>query len=345
MITRSNFKPRLIIHGCGNVGQRQARYCDKKGWKIVAAYNRAGDKVGKDLGQLAGLGKNIGVVVEDAEKMKLTRGVADIAIIATTGGDFLEESYPIYEKYLRAGINVLCHGSQPHNPFFDNPEVARKIEHLARANQVTFSGTSIWDATRIWPGILAAGSCLEIESVVHSATAEPGLQNPAYEAATGIGMSVTDFTAKYANTPHPLEVFLHGPPVMVLQNLGCTISKVTKRSEPIVLEKPRYSPHSNIEYPAGVIGGIRVIADVDTEEGIRGCARVEYRLFEPGEIERMHWKINGMPGLEISVTREDSANLSSVSLFNRIPDVIAARPGIVEIFSKEMGPLSSTALL
>ena len=338
-------KLRIIIHGCGNVGQRVTRFCDLKGWEIVAAYNRAGDKVGQDLGRLAGLDKDIGVIVEDVDRIELSRKAADITVMATTTSDLLEPIYSACEKYLSLGINVIVHGSQSHNPFFDDPDVAVKIERIARANQVTFSGSTIWDSTRIWSGILVAGNCVKIESLVHTATGEPGRQNPLYEAGVGIGMTVEDFTAKYADDPHPLQKFLHGPPVMVLQHLGCTISNVQKHCEPIVLEMPMYSPHTKREYPAGVIGGVRVVVEVDTEEGIKGLAQVEYRLFQEGEEELMHWKAIGLPGMEISVNREDAANLSAASIFNRIPDVIAARPGIVEIFSKEMGPMSSTALL
>ena len=345
MHTKSNFRPRIIIHGCGNVGLRVARYCDRKGWNVVAAFNRSGPKVGQDIGQLAGLNKDLGVIVAEAETIDIPRGFADIVLVATKTGDFLEAGYPIYEKYLSAGINVIAHGSQPHNPFFDNPEVAKKIEALARANQVTFTGSTIWDATRIWAGILAASTCVDIECVEHLATGEPGLQNPAYEAGVGFGMTVEEFNAKFPNGSHPLEIFLHGPPVMVLQNLGCTISKVKKRSEPMVLETARYSRHSKIEYPAGVVGGLRVIAEVDTVEGIRGRAQVEYRLFAEGEAELTSWKIHGTPGMEINVARGDAGALSAASIINRIPDVIAARPGIVEIFSKEMGPMSSSALL
>ena len=45
----------------------------------------------------------------------------------------------------------------------------------------------------------------------------------------------------------------------------------------------------------------------------------------------MHWKVLGKPRMEITVKREDSGVASASSLFNRIPDVLAAEPGIVEI--------------
>lgn len=62
-----------------------------------------------------------------------------------------------------------------------------------------------------------------------------------------------------------------------------------------------------------------------------------------GEIEHMTWAVEGLPGMEIRVKREDTGFASASSLFNRIPDVLAAPTGIVEI--TRMGPLKSSALL
>ena len=64
----ANRKPRLVLYGIGQYGQMMVRFADKKGWPIVAAYNRAGAKVGQDIGRLAGLGRDYGVVVQDCDK-------------------------------------------------------------------------------------------------------------------------------------------------------------------------------------------------------------------------------------------------------------------------------------
>ena len=37
-----NTKPRIVIYGIGQYGQHVVRFATKKGWKIVAVYNRAG---------------------------------------------------------------------------------------------------------------------------------------------------------------------------------------------------------------------------------------------------------------------------------------------------------------
>jgi len=334
--------PRVIINGVGNVGQRLIRFCDAKGWSIVAAYNRAGPKVGRDVGQLAGLGKPLGVAVRDAAEQEHAIPPADIVL--NTIGDLLEGNFPVYERFLAAGINVLCHGTQSYNPFFENHAVAEKIDALARSRGVTFCGSGIWDSTRIWAPLVAAGTCLDIQSVVHVAHAEIGRQGAQFERlCAGVGLTVDEYMKSFIHeqTPFTLNRYVHGPVVMVLQKLGCTITSMRKYDEPVVFDVPVYSPHSKTEFPAGVVVGTRNNVEVTTHEGVVGRAILEYRLFREGEIEELRWDIDGMPGLKIAVERKDTANLSASALFNRIPDVISASPGIVEI--TKLGPLSSTA--
>jgi len=336
--------PRIIINGVGNVGRRLVRFCDAKGWPIVAAYNRAGDKIGKDVGELAGLGRSLGIAVRDAAELE--RSVVTADIVLNTVGDLLDRNLPAYERFLNAGINVLCHGTQSYNPFFENPAIAEKIDALARSKGVSFCGTGIWDATRIWPAILAAGACLSIDSVVHVAHAEIGRQGAQFERlCSGVGLSVDEYMEGFIHeqTPYTLNRYVHGPVVMVLQKLGYHIESVRKFDEPIVFEEPVYSPHSRKEFPAGIVVGTRNNVEVSTREGATGRAILEYRLFKPGDVEELRWDINGMPGLRIAVERKDTANLSAATLFNRIPDVIAAAPGIIEI--TKLGPLKSSALL
>lgn len=89
--------------------------------------------------------------------------------------------------------------------------------------------------------------------------------------------------------------------------------------------------------------GIRMRSKTTTRQGAIGTATVDSRIIKPGEIEAMYWSVEGKPRTRTHVERLDSADATVANLFNRIPDVIAARPGIVPVF--EMGPLKPTALL
>jgi hypothetical protein len=65
-------------------------------------------------------------------------------------------------------------------------------------------------------------------------------------------------------------------------------------------------------------------------------------MFLPGDVEHMFWDVEGTPRNRTRVERLDSAHATAGNLFNRIPDVIAARPGIVPVY--EMGPLKTSAV-
>jgi 2,4-diaminopentanoate dehydrogenase len=64
---RAPLRPRVMIYGVGYYGAEAVRILVKRGWPIVAAVNRAGPKIGQDLGQIAGLNRDLGVIVQDCE--------------------------------------------------------------------------------------------------------------------------------------------------------------------------------------------------------------------------------------------------------------------------------------
>ncbi|XXN66760.1 hypothetical protein ACRQ84_22790 (plasmid) [Enterobacter ludwigii] len=59
----ARFRPRVMIYGVGYYGMEAVRILVKKGWPIVATVNRAGPKIGADLGRLAGLNEDLGIIV------------------------------------------------------------------------------------------------------------------------------------------------------------------------------------------------------------------------------------------------------------------------------------------
>ena len=96
-------------------------------------------------------------------------------------------------------------------------------------------------------------------------------------------------------------------------------------------------------YQPGTRVGTRILADVGTREGVTAHAKIELRAFKPGEVEHMFWAVDGMPHTRVRIERDDSAHATASNLFNRIPQIIAAPPGIVLV--SQMGPLKTTAVI
>lgn len=341
MVELKKISPKLVIYGVGFTGQELVRLAHKKGWEIVAALNRKGDKVGLDVGRLSGLDIDLGVVVQDCEEADYDAIQADVVLNASR--PTLSQNMICYERFLSRGVNVLCHAGEAYNPYWSNADLAQQIDVLAKQHGATFTGSGIWDMTRIWAGMIAAAPCVEIESIHHHTTTEVMRAGKHWGPAVGLGMTVEEYDEKLGRGSSPIAESLTVPAVTVLEHYGYTITNVKRSREPILRDTPIECPITKEEFPAGISIGTCFIVDIETDEGVTSSTRAAYRIFDEGEDEEMCWRIDGLPGMEIRVKREDSGVASASSLLNRIPDVLTAEPGIRTLM--ELGPAKPSALI
>jgi len=335
MPNRTPFAPRLVIYGAGTIGGHLCRFATAKGWPIVAAYNRAGEKIGKDLGRLAGLDRDLDVVVQDAERADYSNLKADVALIAIT--DRLGTNFEAYRRMMEAGVNVLCHGAESYYPRFTNPSVAHEIDRMAKQHGVSFLGGGIWDSTRFWSGLVAAGPCVEIDSIVHTSLTDTARQGTHLMLTSGTGMDVETYTEKLIRVPGLVGGVYGQVPVAVLEKMGYSVTNVVESREPVLFDEPFYcAPLERVLEPGTCIG-TRIVIDVDTKQGVKGRCEIELRPLKKGEDEAMCWSVYGKPIFHMRLRRELSGLASASSLFNRIPDVISASPGIHDVLS--FGPM------
>lgn len=331
--------PRLAIYGVGQYGGLVTRMAVAKGWPVVAAFNRAGPKVGQDLGRVAGLGRDLGVIVQDAEAADFGAIDADIGVV--TQQDLLRFNMDAYRRLLGAGVNVACHGGQSYLPQTNDPELAAQIEALALANGVTFTGCGIWDMSRIWVGILAAGPCVDITALSHRTLTDPEGQLDKLPPGSPFNHPPARFFERGVDRSPVLRA-MKAIPELVLTGLGYTLAGTEVTIEPVVYDVPvpaKLVPEGVIA--AGLCAGVRTLIDVTSHEGVVATARIEHRMFLPDDVEHMVWEVEGTPRNRIRVERLDSADATAGNLFNRIPDIIAAPPGIVPV--TELGPLRTSA--
>ncbi|MDB5724567.1 MAG: 4-hydroxy-tetrahydrodipicolinate reductase [Novosphingobium sp.] len=341
-MTANSGKPRIVIYGMGQFGSLITRLAVAKGWSIAAAYNRAGPKIGQDLGQVAGLDRELGIAVQDFDTADFAGLEADIAVV--THRDLLKDNMPAYRRLIGAGLNVVCHGVQSYYPQCHDPVLAAEIEGMAREHGVTFTGSGIWDMSRIWSGILAAGPCTDITSIDITSLSDAEAQTHSLEQMKQFAISepIKRFYEKGIDKSVLAHAF-KSVPEMVLVALGYDVIKTTSVVEPVVFDEAVPSRHApDGQFPAGLCMGIRMRSKTTTRQGVTGTAMVDSRIIKPGEIEAMYWSVEGKPRTRIHVERLDSAHATASNLFNRIPDVIAARPGIVPVF--ELGPVKHSAL-
>ena len=324
-------KPQVAIYGAGQYALESVRIMHRKGWDIVAAYNRAGEKVGRDIGELAGI-EPLGVLVEDCEEANYGSSGANIAIHSVA--DRLDYNWPGHRRLLGAGINVICHGGESNFPWGSRPELAGRLDELAKAHGVTFTGTGIWDYSRIWSGLLAAGSASELTGLVHRTLTNGEAAGLELLKVCGGTLTLEEFSELnegllagiYKTVPH-----------QVLWALGFEVTDVSEEREPILDSEPVFSNALGANIEPGICLGTRITTRVRTREGVNATSINELRVLKPGEKEHMVWEVQGRPETVIRVDRTDSMHSSAACMVNRVPDVLNAEPGIQVI--SQLGPI------
>ena len=331
-------KPRIVIYGTGRYGCDCVRMAQAKGWPVVAAFNRAGSKVGQDIGRLAGLDKDLGVIVENADVADYQAIEADIAIVTTS--DRLSHNIEGYERLLTAGLNVLSHGTESYFPSAADPNLAAKIQRWAEDANVTFTASGIWDMSRIWSGILCAAPCIGIRALHHASRTNLGMRKVHAELA-GIGLSHKAFQATRVEQAGPIGELYKLVPWQVTAALGFEVVKVVERREAMLFDRPMYAAGLGRDIPAGEPAGLRVLVEVTTAQGVPAHAHIELGLSEKDQMDFMRWTVDGEPGSTVHVDREVGSVGSATSMINRVRDVINAPPGIQEVF--RLGPAKHSA--
>ena len=340
MSTNTSSKPRIVVYGVGQFGSLTAKLAIRKGFPIVGAVNRSGEKVGKDLGQVIGLERDIGVIIEDCETADYQAMNADIAIETTQ--DRLKDVITGYERLLGAGINVISLASQAPTPHAADPEIASRIDTLAKANSVSFTGTSLWDMSRIWAGILATGPCSDINALHHKSVTNLMVVGPALLDYAGVGISQELFHER-VREEKSVGGYYSLNAVHVLEHIGYEVTDVSEHNEPVLFDASIDCPPLNRVIEPGICVGTRIVAEIATKEGVSATVHTELRLLREGEKEYTEWTVDGLPGCTLRVDRKDSLHACASTMFNRIPDVIAAKPGI-QLLS-DLGPLKHSALI
>jgi len=133
---------RIIIFGVGSVGKEVVRaLMVKKSVQIVGALDK-GPIAGRDLGDVVGLGRKLGVIVTNNEDELFAGTKADVLIHTTT--THVAETYDQLRKPLAAGINVITAAEELSSPATYDPENTKLLDDLARKHNVTVLGTGLW---------------------------------------------------------------------------------------------------------------------------------------------------------------------------------------------------------
>jgi 4-hydroxy-tetrahydrodipicolinate reductase len=322
-------KIRVVQWGLGAMGSGMARLMlEKTGLKLVGAIDQRPDYLGKDLGDVLGTGKKLGVKVTDKPKDVLDADKVDLVVIATTS--WTTEQMPDLKKIIKAGINVISIAEELACPEAQSPKLAKELDKLAKKHGVSVLGTGVN------PGfvldllvVTLSGVCHHVDRIEASRVNDLSPYGPTVMKTQGVGTTPEGFAAGVADGSIVGHVGFPESIRMISDALGLAVDQIEETRTPIISQVYRETPHVKVE--AGMVAGCAHIA-VGYADGVEVVKLIHPQQIHPhleGQGTGDYINIYGKPEIHMASGPEIAGGIATMGVaVNMIPQVVAATPGL-----------------
>lgn len=320
---------RVVVYGVGAMGSILARLLVDKGATVVGAIARSADKVGRDLGDVAGLGARVGVMVDDDPVRVLADARADIAVVAVSS--YLAPMAEHFRVCVEHATNVITLEEESFYPWATAPALAAELDGLAKRHGVTITGSGAQDAYWMTLPCVLMGAAHRVDSVYGRTTWNVDDYGPEVAEHQHADESADEFEAHLA---------AHGWPSFVVRNTvdalvadaGLTASEVKASVRPVLAPVDTPSRSLGRTIARGRLLGVVDTATIATVEGPRFTFEMTGCIYGPGVEDSNEWVVRGEPAeLHLRNERVPTRLATCTQVVNRIPDVINAPPGFVTV--------------
>ncbi|MFZ5631991.1 MAG: dihydrodipicolinate reductase [Bacillota bacterium] len=245
-----------VQYGLGPVGSKIALLGLKRGLRYVGAVDKDPAKVGRDMGDVIGLGEKLGVTVT-GDPIRLLAKTGKVVVIHTTGSS-LKAVLPQLTDLLKAGCTVVSTCEELSYPYLAHPEEAAALDGVARQHGGRLLGTGVNPGfvMDILPLCFSTAaqevSSVKVERVVDAAKRREPLQKK-----VGVGLTPEKFKAgveegwiKHVGLPESVG--------MIAAGLGWRLDRVEETIDPVI--SPVRLTSSYVPVEPGVVAGIHQVA-------------------------------------------------------------------------------------
>src|SRR5437867_9676870 len=305
-------------YGVGPIGAEIARLLLTKPWvKLVAAVDIDPKKIGKDVGEVIGLGREVGVKVTPEVEGKPQ-------VVCHSTGSRLREVASQLSALLERRCHVVSTCEELSFPM--DKALREDLQQAARRHNVTLLGTGVN------PGFVMdklpltlTGVCQSIESVDIIRIQNASTRREPLQRKVGAGMTPAEFRTA-VDAGKIKHMGLRESLMMVGNGLGVDFEKVSdEKIEPIVAQREVMTQY--LKVAPGQVAGVH-----QTIEG-RGKinVRLELRMYVGAEdVAADKVIVRGVPNLEMEIKEGVHGDRATAAMVvNSIPRVISARPGVL----------------
>ena len=318
-------KVRLIQYGVGPIGASIVKLVlQKEGFEYVGAIDIDPNKTGKDLGEVAGVGKKLGVPISSDAKKVLRDTKADLVIHTTAS--FLKDIRQQIMDVIDAGLDMVSTSEELTFPFRKSPEMAKEIDDLAKRKGVTIL------ATGVNPGFLMdtlpltlSGVCQDVKSVKVTRIMDASIRRLPFQKKIGAGMTVDEFNKAVAGGRMG-HIGLPESIAMIAAGVGWKLDDIQQTIEPKVADKPLTTQYLSVN--KGQVAGLHQVG-----KGIMNGKEVitlDFWAYVGAPENRDSTLIEGTPNVDLTIKGGVHGDLATAAMVvNSIANTINGQPGLM----------------
>jgi len=314
---------RVVQMGLGPIGIKTTQFlAERTNIEIVGAIDTDPEKLGRDVGTLAGL-PAIGVKV--AAGLEQVLGKRDVDLVALTTTSSLAKTYEQLRQLLPYGVNVISSCEELSYPWVKCPEIAAGIDKLAQDNHVAVLGTGVNPGFLMdFLPVVMSGVCRNIRKVTVERIQDATFRRLPFQKKIGAGLTVREFDEKVKEGTLR-HVGLAESVQMIASCLGWKLDRTGEEIAPIIAERQVRTQSMVVE--RGDALGVQQIG-----HGIVGGKEVILLVFraaiaEPDVRDRI--VLEGTPCIDTCIKGGVNGDVATCAvLVNAIPSIMHARPGL-----------------
>jgi 4-hydroxy-tetrahydrodipicolinate reductase len=319
----------VIQYGLGPIGIETLKVAaQRSSIKLVGAIDIDPNKVGKDLGELAGLESLQGLRVTDSLAAVMARSKPDVALLTTSSR--LAQALPQLDQLMEAGVNVVSSCEELLFPWDRQKELAERVDSLAQRHNVRVLGTGINPGFVLDELVVTMASvCSTVSKIEAKRILDAGKRRGPLQKKIGAGMSEAEFR-DLASKNALGHVGMAESVAYVAAGLGWKVDSILETIDPVLCRKDTDSAVGKVS--KGQVAGLRM-----TGVGKKGGAEVitlELQMYVGAEQPGDEIFVQGEPSLRTTIEGGIPGDIATAAkLISSIPRVLQGDPGLLKPLS------------
>jgi 4-hydroxy-tetrahydrodipicolinate reductase len=317
--------PIRVVHvGLGPIGAGVVRQvAGRRGFKIVGAVDIDPAKVGRDLGDVAGAGRQLRVKISADARKTIKSSKPDVVVLCTSSS--LKTVLPQMEAILALKVPIVSTTEELSYPTRANMRYARAIHQKAKKARVAVLGTGVnpgfvMDALPI----MLTGVCERVEAIRVDRIQDARIRRLPFQQKIGAGLTREQFQKK-VDDGSVRHVGLTESVSMIADAIGWKLDRITDEIRPKIATDTVASEFLAVD--AGYVCGI-----VQDGIGYRDGAPVitlhmEAYLGAPESYDSVD--ITGSPAIRSKIAGGVHGDVATASIVvNSLAKILEVPPGL-----------------